>query len=92
MFKRKEKFPCIILEFTIPQIPPFTPAGPLVGPVFGPGGGLGGWTFAMASRAKGMFPHILRQGGQKSRFGLKMGQNRVKMAFSLTPDRQNDQN
>ena len=24
--------------------------------------------------------------------GLKMGQNRVKMAFSLTPDRQNVQN
>ena len=43
-------------------------------------------------RAKGTNRHILSRGQNLGSGGLKMGQNGVKMAFSLTPDRQNDQN
>ena len=43
-------------------------------------------------RAKGTNRHILARAKIWGSGGLKMGQNRVKMAFSLTPDRQNDKN
>ena len=41
-------------------------------------------------RTKGTNRHILARGQKFGSGGLKWGQNRVKMAFSLTPDRQND--
>ena len=43
-------------------------------------------------RTVGLNRHILARGQRFGSGGLKMGQNRVKMAFSLTPDRQNDKN
>ena len=43
-------------------------------------------------RTKGTNRHILAGAKKLGSGGLKMGQNRVKMAFSLTSDRQNDKN